>query len=216
MLRPGDRLSQEEFHRRYQAYPEDAKFELVDGVVYMASPLGQPHALHNPELTGALWLYKAYTPGVEALENATTILGLASEPQPDLALRIAPDWGGQSGMEGKYVKGAPELLAEVADSSLALDLGQKKRDYRRAGVVEYIVWCVEERQLHWFDFAADTKITPTRQGVLRSRVFPGLWIHRHALLERDSRRVIKVLQRGLASRAHAAFVKRLQAEHGKA
>ncbi len=38
ILENGDHMSQAEFHRRYEAYPEDTKFELIGGVVYMASP----------------------------------------------------------------------------------------------------------------------------------------------------------------------------------
>jgi hypothetical protein len=49
----------------------------------------------------------------------------------------------------------------------------------------------------------------------RSRVFPGLWLDEAALLRLDVARLMEVLQQGLASRAHAAFVKRLQAARRK-
>src|SRR5947209_4834914 len=91
LLQSGYRMTQAELHRRYDACPDDVKAELIGGIVYMASPLRRPHATHHPELSGALWLYKATTPGVEILDNATTILGKASEPQPDLALRVLPE-----------------------------------------------------------------------------------------------------------------------------
>ncbi|HEX9831979.1 MAG TPA: Uma2 family endonuclease, partial [Mycobacterium sp.] len=95
-LHNGDRFTQSEFHRRYLAYPEDVKFELICGIVYMASPLGLPHGTHHLELGTLLTLYKGATPGVEAGDNATIILGEDSEPQPDLMLRILPAFGGQS------------------------------------------------------------------------------------------------------------------------
>src|SRR5438477_6406650 len=84
LLENGDHLTQAEFHRRYEACPDDVKAELVGGIVYMASPLRRPHATHHPELSGAFWLYKGATPGIELLDNATTILDEVSEPQPDL------------------------------------------------------------------------------------------------------------------------------------
>jgi hypothetical protein len=91
LLENGDRLTQAEFHRRYEASPDDVKAELIGGIVHMPSPLRLPHATHHPELSGLLWLYKAATPGVEVLDNATTILSDISEPQPDLALRVRPE-----------------------------------------------------------------------------------------------------------------------------
>ncbi len=182
VLHNGDRLTQKEFHRRYEAYPEDVKFELIGGS----------------------------TPGVEAVDNATTILGEESEPQPDLALRILPEYGGQSFTDKKdYINRAPELIAEVAHSSYGIDLHEKKDDYEKAGVWEYLVLCLEEQELYWFHFKSKRKIAPDAKGVYRSRVFPGLWIDGRALLARDSRRVNQVLQQGLASPAHAAFVRKL-------
>jgi Uma2 family endonuclease len=213
-LIPGQRLKQPEFHRRYEACPDDVKFELIGGVVYMASPLRLPHGSYHPVLSGVLWLYHSATPGVQVLDNTTTILGEESEPQPDLALRILPEFGGQShDTEDQYVTGPPELVAEIAHSSRDLDLNRKRDDYEEAGVVEYLVLCVAERELHWFHFPSGRPIRPNREGVWRSRVFPGLWLHGEALLARDSARLIGVIQQGLASRPHATFVKQLQAAH---
>lgn len=47
-LEPGDQLTRPEFERRYQAMPDCKKAELIDGVVYLPSPVrylghGQPH-----------------------------------------------------------------------------------------------------------------------------------------------------------------------------
>jgi hypothetical protein len=212
----GDRLTQAEFHRRYEAYPEDVKFELIGGIVYMGSPLRRLHGTYHAKLSGVLFLYEEVTPGVELLDNATTILGGESEPQPDLALRILPEWGGQSRTdEREYVVGAPELLAEIAHSGEAIDLHGKKEDYRHAGVQEYVVVCIREKELHWFDFAAQGEIRPDARGIYRSQVFPGLWLDGSALLARDLRRLTLVARQGRASRAHAAFVRRLEAVRRK-
>ena len=169
----GDRLSQPEFHRRYEAYPGDEKWELIGGIVYMASPQRVHHSKYEPKMSTLLTLYEEATPGVEVLSNATTILSDESEPQPDLAMRIVPDCGGQSRTKKGYVVGAPELVAEIAHSTVAIDMHLKKADYRQAGVLEYIVVCVEEEQVVWFDLRRDQRIRPDDKGIARSRIFPG-------------------------------------------
>jgi Uma2 family endonuclease len=210
-LENGSHMRQPEFHRLYEQCPDDVKIELVGGIVYMASPLRLPHSGYDDELGFAFGLYRRHTRGVEVLHGATAILGEESEPQPDLGLRILPEYGGQSRTNAKlYVVGPPELLAEIAHSTRALDMHQKRLDYRAAGVAEYIVLCVEEQELHWFDFRARRTIRPNGDGIYRSRVFPGLWIDGAALLARDSERVEKVLREGLASKEHKTFVLRLK------
>jgi hypothetical protein len=210
-LHNGDRLTQAEFHRRYEQYPEDVKFELVGGIVYMASPLRMPHSRYDGQVGLVLELYSMGTPGTEVLHGATTILGDDSEPQPDLGLYVLPENGGQSRVnEDEYLVGAPELVCEIAHSTVSLDLNAKKRDYRLAGVQEYLVVCIKEQELRWFHFGRKA-LQPDAGGVYRSRVFPGLWIDGPALLARDSARVEDTARRGLASPEHAAFTARLAA-----
>ena len=212
LLVNGEHMKQAEFHRRYEAYPEDFKIELIGGVVYMTSPLRWPHGNYHLILGTAFALYTGETPGVEAGDNATAILGEESEPQPDLSMRLLPEYGGQSRLnEEEYVEGAPELLAEIAHSTRAIALHQKRDDYQRAGVIEYVVLCIEEREFHWFHFPSGEMLKPNRRGVCRSRVFPGLWVDVPALLERDTNRLIATVRRGLASREHTSFVRRLRA-----
>jgi Uma2 family endonuclease len=207
----GDRMTQAEFHRRYQAYDEDQKWELVGGIVYMASPLRRRHAKYDGKLGLALELYEEETPGVEVLHNATAILGDESEPQPDLVMRVLPEFGGQSRTTADdYVSGPPDLLVEIAHSTRALDMHAKRDDYRQAGAIEYIVVCVEEQEVHWFHFPSGRFIRPDREGISKSRAFPGLWLDTAALLRLEVRRIRQVVDQGLASPAHAAFVRRLQ------
>jgi hypothetical protein len=214
-LREGDRLKQPEFHRRYEQYPEDVKFELIGGVVHMPSPLKMPHGTYHFKLGLVLALYEAATPGIQGADNTTAILGEESEPQPDLMLRLLKECGGQSGPnEKEYLVGAPELVAEVAHSSRAIDMGRKRRDYLEAGVQEYLVLCVEEQQLHWFHFPSRRKLKPDKNGVWKSRVFPGLWLDGPALLARDSARLMAAVQRGLATPEHAEFARRLAEKLG--
>ena len=209
----GERMSQPEFHQRYAASPPDEKWELVGGIVYMASPLKLKHSRYDGEIGLLLETYRLATPGVEVMHNATAILGEKSEPQPDLAMRILPEYDGQSRTtDDDYLEGAPELVVEVAHSRRALAMHAKQEDYRRHGVVEYLVLLVEEREVRWFSFP-DDEVRPNRAGISRSRVFPGLWVDIEALLRRDSVRLLEVLQQALTSRPHAGFVRRLQTAH---
>ena len=149
----------------------------------MASPLRRSHGRRHSQLGSILQRYSEETQGVETLDNVTTILGEESEPQPDLALRILSEYGGQSRETADdYVEGPPELVAEVAHSTRAIDLHQKRLDYQQAGVREYLVLCIEGPELIWFGFRSRGRIVPDGDGVCRSRVFPGLWIDAPALL----------------------------------
>jgi len=207
-LENGDRLSRCEFERRYQAMPHLRKAELVEGVVYiMASPLrikshGEPHG----NLIGWLWNYKTATPGVVMGIEPTVRLDPDNELQPDAVLFIP---GRQALIsEDDYIQGAPELVIEVAASSAAIDLHDKKRTYRRNGVQEYIVWRTLDNQLDWFSLQADEYVSlPTdEQGIIRSQVFPGLWLAVPALLSGEMATVLSVLQAGLAATEHQEFI----------
>jgi Uma2 family endonuclease len=212
LLRNGDRMSREEFHRRYEQTPEDFKAELIGGVVYVASPVSPSHGRPDFLLTAVLASYEGRTPGVEGSHNTTVFLGDKDEPQPDLYLRILPECGGQSNTAARgYVAGAPEFIAEIAYSSQAIDLHTKKRRYARCGVREYLVVCVQERQLRWFDLAKGEELQPDSAGIYRIGVFPGLWINGPALLAHDYAALMKTLEQGLSSEEHASFVRQLAA-----
>lgn len=219
-LEPGDRLSRDEFERRYEAMPELTKAELIEGVVYMPSPVrvyrhGKPHA----DMMGLLFVYRALTPGVETADNTTARLDMDNEPQPDAMLFIEPARGGQVRIRhDDFVEGAPELVAEIASSSVSFDLHTKFHVYRRSGVREYVVWRVLDRAIDWFVLVGSEyqQLTPDNDGRLHSRVFPGLWLDAPALLRGDLARALAVLQQGLASPEHAQFVQRLAAAAGPA
>jgi Uma2 family endonuclease len=155
------------------------------------------------------WLgtYEAATPGVETLDNTTVRLDFDNEPQPDATLRIKV--GGQSTIsEDGYVEGATELVAEIAASSVSIDLHQKLKVYRRNGVQEYLVWRVDDGQFDWFKLNEGEyiQLEPDENGILRSQVFPGLWLDRAALLAGNLPKVLEVVQQGLASQEHQDFV----------
>jgi len=204
-------MTQAEFHRRYEQYPEDVKFELVGGVVYMASPMKLLHGEASPEIALVLMLYKASTPGVFVAENATAILGTQSEPQPDQLMRLVPECGGQARVnEAGYLVGAPELVVEVSHATRSLDMNKKRKDYLEAGVQEYAVYLVAEKEIHWFHFPSKRKLKPDKSGIWKSRVFPGLWLDGPALVARDSSRLIATIQQGIASPEHEVFVRKLE------
>ncbi len=213
-LNAGDRLSRAEFERRYEAHPEIKKAELVEGVVYVPSPLRfQTHSRPHVAIVGWLAAYEAATRGVQAGDNATVRLDLENEIQPDGLLRLDEAHGGRSRIsEDDYVEGPPELIVEVAASSVAYDLHDKRRVYQRTGVQEYLAIQVYEKRIDWFVLREGVyePLMPDEAGVLRSQVFPGLWLQPQAFWSADLAAMLATLQQGLASAEHAAFVARLQ------
>lgn len=216
LLQPGDHLTPEEFLRRYEAMPEVKKAELINGVVYMPMAVSDDfHGAPHFNLIAWLGLYMAYTPGVRGGDNSTLKehLGL-NVPQPDAYLRILREYGGQSRTEDGYVIGSPELNAEVAASSASYDLHEKLEAYQLNGVKEYIVWRTEDEAIDWFILKAGKfqRLKPGKDGVYKSKVFPGLWLDAKALLRGDLAAVLKKAQQGVASKEHQRFVDKLMTE----
>jgi Uma2 family endonuclease len=217
-LENGAHLSAAEFLRRYEAMPEVKKAELINGIVYMGSPVrldqhGEPDNL----IQGWLCNYGIATPGVKAATNSTTRLSPDDVPQPDALLRLVPECGGQARLDKKgYLQGAPELAIEVAASSASLDVREKLASYRRAGVREYLVWRTEDEAVDWWALEEDEyrPLVADAKGVLRSKVFPGLWLDPQALLAGDGARLMAKLQEGLQSAEHAAFAAELKKRGG--
>jgi Uma2 family endonuclease len=218
-LRNGDCMNQKEFHLLYEQMPEEFRAELINGIVFIAEPVGIEHGDSDINLGTILNLYRARTVGVYAGHNVTVILGKKDEVQPDVLLRILPANGGQSKdvKDGRvtYVQGAPELVAEIAYSSRAVDLHLKRQRYARTGVHEYLVLCLDPKKLYWFDLLHSQDMRPDADGIIRSVVFPGLWIHEVALLQTNCDLVLDVLNEGLKSKEHTDFVKSLAAGREK-
>lgn len=213
-LENGDRLSRDEFERRYEAMPDGFKAELIEGIVYQKGAVSfkrhaQPHSFLNNWLTN----YHIETDGTLVGDAVSVRLDGTNEPQPDLALFIDPDFGGRSIVsDDDYIEGAPELLAEIAASTVSIDLGIKKTAYQRNGVQEYIVWRVLDQQVDWFYLKNGeyVELLADADGITRSRVFPGLWLDSSALVQNQMKRVMKVLQWGLASEAYGNFAATLK------
>ena len=213
-LDAGDHLSLAEFERRYQLHPEIKKAELVEGVVYMPSPVrfehhGRPHS----DLMTWLGVYRASTPGVLSADNTTVKLDRENEVQPDALLRLEAAFGGHSRITADdYVEGPPELIAEIAASSVAYDLHEKRRVYARTGVQEYLAIQIYEKRIDWLRLGEEgyRPLITDAQGILASEIFPGLRLLPAAFWASDLQTLLTVLQEGLASKEHAAFVANLR------
>jgi Uma2 family endonuclease len=213
LLKDGDRLTRDEFERRYDAMPRLHKAELIEGVVYMPSPVrakhhGNPHAA----LIGWLVNYWAYTSGVLVADNATIRLDVENEPQPDGVLYVEPSRGGQVQIgPDDCIEGGPDWVGEVSASSASIDLTNKFRVYQRNNVREYVVWRVLDDEIDWFVSRNGNFVRlPLTSGVYRSEVFPGLWLDPQTLIRFDMAQMFQVAQAGWATPEHAAFVASLQ------
>jgi Uma2 family endonuclease len=210
-LQAGDRLTRDEFLRRWEEHPEIKFAELIGGIVYMPSPLSRKHGVTDSLAATWLGFYHAHTPGTEAATNVTTMMEGDETPQPDEYLRILPEYGGRSSNEGLYVGGSPELLTEISVSSASIDMNQKFDLYERMGVLEYVAILLYEQEIRWHRLIGKgfQRVAPAKGMVWHSKVFPGLWLNGKAMLANDAAKVLATLQTGLRSPEHAAFVKKL-------
>ena len=171
------------------------------------------HSMPHFRIVTWLGTYTAQTPGTAGGDNATVRLDFENEVQPDTLLRVEAAHGGKSRVtEDDYLEGPPELIVEIAASSAAYDMHIKRRVYARSGVQEYLVVQVYEQHLDWFVLREGIyeSLAPDDKGVLRSEVFPGLWLLTEALWSNDMTAILAILQEGLASAEHTNFVSRLQ------
>jgi Uma2 family endonuclease len=187
ILESGDRLTRDEFHRRYCARPDIKRAELVEGVVYVGSPVsGKYHGAPHAVIVGWLIAYGAGHAGIQVMDNTTVRLDEHNELQPDAILWRAEPNGPSLDPRG-YVEGAPQLVVEVAASSASYDLHDKKEAYRRNGIQEYVVWRVMDGAIDWFRLVdgAFVLVEPDEGGILECTVFPGLRLDVPKLLAGD-------------------------------
>lgn len=210
VLATGERMNRQEFHRLYEQTPEHFRAELIGGVVYVASPQRRNHGSTHVFLSMLFGLYVSETQGTEPGDNNSLLLGADSEPQPDLYLRVLPQFGGQSTTTpDDYVAGAPELVAEIALSSRSLDLHAKRADYGKHGVREYLVVVPRRSKIYWFDLESDAEHSPSNDGIIRCHEFSGLWLHVEAILNSDYQTALAVLRAGIATTEHQTFAAKL-------
>jgi hypothetical protein len=212
-LQNGDRLTRAEFERRYNAMPGLNKAELIEGVVYMPSPVRYAHH-SQPHGVLCVWLgyYVSKSPGLGLADNGTVRLDDDNEPQPDLALLLPKHIGGLATVDDDdYITGPPTLTCEIAASSVSMDLHQKLNAYRRNGVREYLVWRTEDQTIDWFILRnGQYAPLPVEEDMIKSEHFPGLWLNVPALLKMDLPGLFTTLDAGTATSEHAEFVRRLR------
>jgi Uma2 family endonuclease len=205
-------MNQAEFHALYEQTPEGFKAELIGGIVYVRPVRSPQHETVHYWLSAILLAYQMSTPGIEVCDNATVILDHDAEPQPDLLVRRSAKSGGTSACRADgYLQGPPELVIEIAQSRKSLELHAKLQDYRRYRVPEYLVYILDEQRLRWFDLQVSQELLPDRDGILKIRRFPGLWIDQPALVSNNRTRMIATAQRGIAEPAHQVFTHDLSA-----
>jgi Uma2 family endonuclease len=212
LFEAGDRFAREEFLARWERMPALKFAELIDGVVYLPSPVPIEHARRDHILQVWTGVYASHSGVVEVLANGTWLMA-ESAPQPDVALRLRPECGGQSRDMGKYPAGAPEFMAEVCGSTRSYDLGPKLALYERAGVREYLAVLLEERRLEWrvLGDRGFEMILAEGAGIWRSPIFPGLWLDEMAFWRGDVPGVLAVLEQGIHSAEFARFRERQRA-----
>jgi Uma2 family endonuclease len=187
VLESGDHLSRTEFHHRYCAREDLKKAELVEGVVYVASPVSPFHSEPHGDVVGWLFTYRVQHPDVQLNVDSTVLLDADNEVQPDACLWRSEPGGPHLTADGRFIDGAPQLVVEVAASSASYELHQKFEAYRRNGVLEYLVWQVLDEQFNWFrlENGAYMRVEPDTRGVIESSVFPGLRLNVAKLLAGD-------------------------------
>lgn len=197
-LDPGDHLTREEFHRRYCARPDIWKAELIEGVVFVPSPVrADLHSDPHTAVAGWLYAYKARNPAVHVPSDTTVLLnadGIRDEVQPDACLWI-DEPGGPRLTERHYLEGGPQLVVEVSASSASYDLYERKEAYRRNGVHEYVVWRVLDKAIDWFELRDGVYVlrAPGADGIIESSRFPGLRLHVPSMLAGDAAGVLAAL-----------------------
>jgi Uma2 family endonuclease len=209
----GDHLTVPEFERRYESELDGLRAELIEGIVVMSPPIGSDHGKANSLLDRLLGHYAASAPCLAAAVNASVRLDGINEYQPDVILWIESGTMARTRIGSKgLLEGRPELVVEIALSSRAYDLHEKKAVYQRNQIPEYLVWEVMDGRLHWFALKEGeySLIKPRPNGISRSRIFPGLWLDLSALGVGDEKKVFRALNKGLKSLEYQAFVKKLK------
>jgi Uma2 family endonuclease len=127
------------------------------------------------------------------------MVDVGERPQPDIALRMLPEFGGTSRASGELVTGPPELVVEISYWSGSLVLGRRAELYQTAGVPEYVVALLEGQRVEWrvLDGGSYRLIQTNPAGVYESLGFPGLWLNEAAFWQEDNSAMMATLEEGL-------------------
>jgi Uma2 family endonuclease len=211
LLATGDRMDQPTFHRLYSQTPPGFKAELVEGAVYVASPVSSHHSIPHARIMLWLGLYELATPSTIVCDNGTLVMNDANELQPDAMLLLNSSVGGGCALADGYVRGVPELVVEVSHTTESLDRVSKRRVYESLGVAEYLVVLVASQSVEWWSQTANgfVALKADRNGRFKSKAFPGLWLTPSGIVDASTQQLANTLHEGLASPDHARFVAKL-------
>jgi Uma2 family endonuclease len=138
-------LPQEHRHTwtEYQTWPDDERWEIIDGVAYNMSPapsirhqtiIGNLYSLLHRQLAG-----KSCRPFIAPTDVR---LSETDVVQPDILVVCDP-----AKITPSHIEGAPDLVVEVlSPGTSARDLREKKWLYQRSGVREY--WVADPLELY--------------------------------------------------------------------
>jgi Uma2 family endonuclease len=138
-LFPEWRLTRKQYDRLIEqgVFHEDDPIELVDGCLIVREPQNTPHAIVIELVMDAL--RNALGAGWRVRPGLPLALDRLSEPEPDVSVvRGAP----RDSLTDH--PSSPNLVVEIADSSLRFDRTIKAMAYARAGVPDY--WILNLRQ----------------------------------------------------------------------
>lgn len=193
-LQNGDQLRLPEFKKLYAQHPNIRRAELIEGVVYVASPVYLPHADAQMKIITWLGVYQSKMSGVSAAGEMSIELDGENEVQPDAVMWREGDLSISDDGRG-YAVGSPTLVVEIAASTAAYDLGLKKRVYQRNRVQEYLVIAIYEQEIFWFNLedGAYQPLQPDSVGVYSSSIFQGLKLNRDAFWSGDLQKLLATL-----------------------
>jgi Uma2 family endonuclease len=124
------------------AFAEFAKSELIEGEIWVMNAAYSKHGKIQFELAFQLRIAMQANGIIGKIYTATSVdLGADSVPEPDIVVAQDHD-------DGPIPSAKVMLLVEVADSTLAMDLGRKSNLYAKARIPEYWVADVEGKVIH--------------------------------------------------------------------
>ncbi len=192
-----DLVSAAEF---YRLVPDGQKADLLDGVIYMASPDSRrPNSLTR-FLTSLISMYnEARDLGGEVFVNRFAFrLSKYRAPEPDVAFVRR---GRLHLVQEREMRGGPDVAIEIVSrDSRTRDYGEKKRVYEKAGVTEY--WIIDplKNRVQFFRLKQGRyELVPLdAYRIFRSEVLPGFWLDIEWLLGKPLPNAYSCLQQLLS------------------
>ena len=197
----GDRMTRDEFIAVWDMLPDLKHAELIEGVVWVASPVSDEHSNAHDLILGLLFTYAAKTPDCRSGPPSSWLME-SDMPEPDAHLRRTKRGSSRKGK--RFKEGVPELIVEICTTSRDYDFGSKLRLYQRAGVQEYVTveTFIATQRIIW-RVLEEGRYKPLEMDddrIFRSREFPGLWLDVDAFWADDVRKMLDTLDRGIKQR----------------